>query len=202
MSEKTTKRKVLAMSGDWRLNADVDNTHAFWYQDWHRYSAGYLEAAQATLAHLKEHPRQRDFLVYPVVFLFRHYLELRLKEIILRAGLLQAEDEKITRDHGLLNLWNRARPRIERAFPNDDRTPLDRIEGVIKEIDALDSDSMRFRYPVTLKGEPAIKGIRYINPVEFASKIDETIEILNGVAEALLVYLDYKSEYGGNEWGD
>lgn len=185
------------MANDWRLNARVGTSMSFWCSDWHRYSAGYLEAGRVALAHLHENPRQRDCVVFPIVFLFRHFLELRLKEVILRAGILLGEQEQIVKDHSLAKLWKRARPRIEETYPDNDRGILDRVEAALCRINALDEDSMRFRYPVTLSGEPSIAAVDYLNAADVVDDLEEAIELLDHVTKGLLVALDYTSERGG-----
>ena len=52
----------------------------------HRDLGGYAFEYQAAVNLLIENmikTRQHNFMVYPIIFLFRHYIELRLKEIIL-----------------------------------------------------------------------------------------------------------------------
>ncbi len=123
--------ELFGMGTDWRLNADVDNTHSYWLQNWNKYSTGYLKAGRALLEYIMINRSERDYLVYPLIFAFRHYLELRLKELTLRAGLLQGEPETIAKEHRLEHLWLRVRPRLERAFRKSDRAPLDRTECVL-----------------------------------------------------------------------
>jgi len=48
---------------------------------------GYRRGAQILVQAVGEKERDQDFLVYPIFFLYRHYVELVLKEII-KAGTI------------------------------------------------------------------------------------------------------------------
>ena len=187
------------MRHDWRFNARVDTSTAFWASDWNRYSSGYLQAGEILLEQLREDYTRRDHLVYPIVFLYRHFLELRLKEICQRAEILRGDWEDTNMNHDLLALWKRARPKIEKEFEGDDPKVLDRIEMNITKVHQLDPKSMSFRYPVDKKQRPSVTGREFLNPFEFVDSLAETIETLNGVTAGLLVALDYQNDYGDGE---
>jgi len=55
---------------------------------WDAYASGYLEAANLLVEKALETGQRTDTLIYPVAFLYRHYLELRLKEITIQGGEL------------------------------------------------------------------------------------------------------------------
>jgi hypothetical protein len=63
---------------DWQLKAGLNYpgaTHELMTE-------GYLRAAQRLIESLAASPTGTDFLVYPVIYLYRHWFELRLKSII------------------------------------------------------------------------------------------------------------------------
>jgi hypothetical protein len=52
---------------------------------------------------------ERDTLVLPILFLFRHYLEIRFKDIIVYAEVLLGQPAKWRQgEHNLRSLWNDA----------------------------------------------------------------------------------------------
>jgi hypothetical protein len=46
------------------------------------YVYGYKKAADILVEYIKDTKTNQDYLVYPIVFLYRHHLELIIKEII------------------------------------------------------------------------------------------------------------------------
>ena len=67
---------------------------------------GYKYAADILVEALGEEMGQgkQDYLVYPIGYCYRHYLEVRLKEIIQMGGY------EYPKGHDLLCLWNKALP--------------------------------------------------------------------------------------------
>src|SRR5947209_3389712 len=53
---------------------------------WSIYAEGYKALADAGVEHAKRW--DMDIVVYPIIFCYRQYLELRLKELIVTAGAL------------------------------------------------------------------------------------------------------------------
>jgi hypothetical protein len=91
------------------------------------------------------------------VFLFRHYLELALKSIILNGRFLVTADQNATRDrveavrkiHNLRALWEMVlkdgKPKIDRAVWESYDIPF--VEKCIAEFDARDEKGFALRYP-------------------------------------------------------
>ena len=88
---------------------------------WHQYAEGYRDAAESLYTKWREGPIQPDYLAYPMVYLYRHYVELMLKEFLLsakRAGLIQLP-ENWECNHNLKKLWDRIHPLLGELFPNE-----------------------------------------------------------------------------------
>lgn len=91
------------------------------------------------------------------IFLFRHYLELALKRIIVRGRCLVRtnknaawEDVKeVANIHDLLALWQKvlkdARPKLEPEHWDNFDTAF--VEACVKEFGARDAKGFSFRYP-------------------------------------------------------
>lgn len=59
---------------DWKNNACLNFSHDMS----EIYISGYKSAGDILVEHVKQKKRNQDFLVYPIGFLYRQYLELRL----------------------------------------------------------------------------------------------------------------------------
>jgi hypothetical protein len=65
---------------DWWHNACVG-----WSRDqWMGYAEGYKLAADLLVQHVVDTRSKQDFLVYPIVFLYRQALEVALKHLLLQ----------------------------------------------------------------------------------------------------------------------
>jgi hypothetical protein len=66
---------------DWKNNACLRNGDEYAYRE------GYRKGAQILVRAVEETQSDQDFLVYPIVFLYRHHIELALKRVIKRAHI-------------------------------------------------------------------------------------------------------------------
>ena len=124
---------------------------------WELYSAGYKMAGDLLIDNAD---RYTDYLVYPIVFAYRHSIELRLKQICIEGNKLFkppvfAEDrikDMLYREHNLDSLWNCSKTIIEKLFPDDSKENLASIKKMIDLFSSMDNTSYKFRYPVDTKG--------------------------------------------------
>jgi hypothetical protein len=203
------KSDVLFGSGaDWQANACVNTIDpAMAYQD------GYRSAALHLAEYVCEAGRGQDFLVYPIVYLYRHHIELTLKSIIEAAAFVTdrtlAEKERgmLVRSHDLAELWKLARPILNPACALGGESPLppDDLEGVDSSIDQLhqhDPDGQRFRYS-TIKAQgkktatlPSLPDdLRHINIRNFAVGMEKLSDYLEGLDNWIGDLVDAKIEY-------
>jgi len=97
-----------------------------------------------------------DLVAFPIAFLYRHYLELSLKALIMDAGCLLDRPQDPGHSHALLDLWRKLRPLLEEISPGESPGFLDRSEQLISEFETLDLGSYSFRYPVDKKRNPSL----------------------------------------------
>ena len=78
------KEDVLFGPGeDWHANACISHWDAPW-----AYSNGFRRAGQQLAMHVCETGTDQDVLIYPIVYLYRHHVELVLKSVIKSASSL------------------------------------------------------------------------------------------------------------------
>jgi hypothetical protein len=163
------------------------------------YSLGYRRAAQAMAQHARDRSSwEAGFLVFPVAFLYRHYIELMLKELIIKGSFL-ADHELTTverrhlKKHRLDLLWTILKPiaKSEGSLPSDD---LDGIGHYINELNQVDPESQSFRYALSSKDESILEAIPYIDIEVFVGAMErlcDSFELLDGQLE---VSSDHKQE--------
>jgi len=162
-------------------------------EKWYLYPRGYLRAADLLVEHIIKDRTERNFLVYPIVFLYRHYIELELKEFIRDGNDFLDKSENFPACHNLDELWRRCKEiieKIEELEPEVPKEALDSMEELIHQFSKVDSDSTAFRYPTDKNEKPLLKDLSYIdieNLKEVMSRIDK---FLNDVGN----YIDYQRE--------
>lgn len=85
-----------------------------------------------------------DLLIYPIMFCYRQYLELLLKNIFMRNST-EEEYKKYVKSvsHNIFESWNYIKPILQNQISNK---KVSFIEKVIYFFNELDSSSFTFRY--------------------------------------------------------
>jgi hypothetical protein len=183
---------------DWWHNACVNFTH----NDWDLYAAGYRRAAEVLVEHVRETQTWQDTLLYPIVFLYRHYLELRLKLIIRDGSWFLHGRPEVPVGHQIESLWGTAREIIEqmseqvgeKAAPGDPSAPLDEVADLVREFVEIDPGSTSFRYPRDRSGDCSLPGVRYINIAQLQERINPVADFLEGVCCGISHYLSAQAD--------
>jgi hypothetical protein len=119
---------------------------------------GYWRAADLLVERAVEEGTSKNFLVYPIVFCYRQFLELSLKSTILFYGA-PAGVKPNFKSHKLEVQWHDFRTVIEYwdqdEPPDPEHTATDNaVEEMVTEFAKIDPDSFRFRYATTTTGRP------------------------------------------------
>ena len=83
--------------------------------DWDGYAMAYKIAADRLVDGLQRGPISELYQVFPIMFLYRHYLEIRLKEILrILRDWDGRRDAQIPHTHDLPKLWKEVRQLLEK----------------------------------------------------------------------------------------
>jgi hypothetical protein len=140
------------------------------------FGKGYKDAADQLVRAMHNTSYGRDSVVYPIVFLYRHYFEQRFKNIIISgARILDGEWHKPD-GHRLMKLWEQAKLKIINAWQELAATPpeLAFIDHIVNEFEKADPGSFSIRYP-TVRGtwKSPLDNLKHINLSHLAQQVDE-----------------------------
>jgi hypothetical protein len=177
----TGKQRELAMI-DYSLTED-------------RYILSYREAGEVLTTQVMQ-GEMADLLVFPILFAYRHWLELQLKSLITLGQRWREVEIKPMHTHKLEALWPLARQAIEAAFPNDP-AELDTVASIVDELVAIDPESMSFRYSRDRKGQVNLPaGLERINVGHVATVMQQVGLLLDGAADGMADMLANEDHYG------
>lgn len=142
--------QVFAEASDWWMNACVN-----WGGGNSIYATGYRRAGDALVEEVARSRHDADALVYPIVFCYRQYLELLLKDLLAEARRYFEVDEPIPPKHSLLLFWEPLRQLLARRWP-EHRGELDSVGDALRQFDSVDRLSYAFRYATTPKGNRSL----------------------------------------------
>jgi hypothetical protein len=164
---------------------------------------GYKNAADLLVEKARESNLDRDSLVYPIVFCYRHYLELALKALVATYGP-GVEIKPNWKSHDLGRLWQSFIGMLAR-YDVEDVDGANTIVGeLIREFASIDPASFSFRYPVDTEGYPIPMGRGSLDLTRLADVMDGVSGYFQGTDGYLgdLVsnmpgpYDEYTDEYG------
>jgi hypothetical protein len=163
-------------------------------EPWGGYAQGFKMSADLSVAYCEQRGFDQDFLVYPVLFGYRHYIELALKEIIRAARRLLDEPGGVPETHNLSNLWNTAEPLLKQVEPNGQRTYED-VRECIARFTSIDPTSEAGRYPVKRDGGLSLPEDRYhLELGQLRDVVERLSSFFDGAISQVLDYLDHKAE--------
>lgn len=164
--------------------------------DWDLYCTGYWRAADALVNHVipkhtnsqrHDYSRYWESPAYAIIFLYRHYLELRLKELILAYG---GNFSSIKNKHSLLELWRELRRQDDvqpQALIPEILRDMETAEKIIVQFDEIDKKSEAFRYPISRAGRLTLPPTQ-VNLVSLKEMLGWTGQFLDGWSVGVYEY--------------
>lgn len=180
-----------------RLFKEVHLSYGAEISDWseerlHRMIVGYREAADLLVAEGDTYSCVRDKFVYPIVFLYRHAIELHLKYVVMAYGAIAGVAPNF-RSHGLTELWS-AYMRVVDAIMTDliveDRRVFQEIGRLVAEFETVDPRSDALRFAHDTKGnliKISVNGIDLANLRKVIAGIFDFLECVDW---------SFKNDYG------
>jgi len=174
-----------------------------WGDPEHGYTQGYWLGARLLVRHVIEAQRDQDYLAYPIIFLYRHHIELALKNVIRRApGLIdrpQSESEtKPLGTHQLDSLWQDLKQILnaitDPSWGKPDAADIEGLDDYIRQLCELDPDSFRLRYPRSKKEVPSLVPNMNINLRHFAEMMERLASWLETLDMATYVLEENRTE--------
>lgn len=141
-----------------------------------------------------------DTVIFPACFLYRQYLELKLKAIIVfLSGNNKEECIRIIKKvgHDLLMSWDEVKNLIEQYFSNSelDIINIKYAEKYIKEFNKEDQQSMSFRYPFNRKIDAFHKKPRNIDLENLKLRMNELYNFMDLIEAKIEDQLLLEQEY-------
>ncbi len=186
----TSEDQLFSTQEDWWNNACMNWSSS----GWSLYASGYKDAADALVTKVEERSTNQDTFVYPVLFLYRQYLELQLKMMVRTLRHLQGIGRDFPKGHKIDVLWTEAEKLLRKAFPEQSTVELVETGRLIHEFAHVDPLSTAFRYPVDNDGNPSLPGIKYINLRNVREVMDKIAMLLDGAYSMAYEYLQHKLE--------
>ena len=168
------------------------------------YAKGYRTAAKLLARQVIETGIDKNVLVFPILNLYRHHIELILKHLTVVGAYLvdkelsRGETGQLSR-HRLDLLWNNFRPILEGVCKKVGWKPPTKedIEGIhsyIQQMTDADPEGQGSRYAVSKKGKPSMPKLTDVNIRVFADGMERLGDFLEGLDAGFAAMEDIKNE--------
>ena len=186
--------RLFLTAEDWWNNACLH----FLTDGWSLYSMGYKDAADILVSQVEQEKHHQDTLIYPIIFLYRQYLELAIKDLIRDARKLLDINEPFPQTHSIDRLWDICIDLLNQVSPGDSEDAIRQIKRLTDEFCIVDPTATAFRYPEDKKGKPSLQGISSVNLRNVKEVIGKIAVILDGAGAMIKEYQSIKSDmYSG-----
>ncbi|TKJ37407.1 MAG: hypothetical protein CEE38_07855 [Planctomycetes bacterium B3_Pla] len=173
------KSEVIFGHGTNGWNACLDT-----YINFSQLARYYRESANELLERSVKNTSKLDVHIYSAVFLYRHSVELFLKDLIWASNCLLGNGKPYPKIHNLVKLWNDLRPKIDLLWKSDgpvDSEPLDKkqlrdVKKLLEEITEYDPESFSWRYPFDKEGKRTNSDIHYINVQNLYERFNQFLD--------------------------
>lgn len=166
------------------------------------YARAFHKAGEALFERIFDKSSYYSLEGCPIIFLYRHALELYLKAIVLRGdAIMQLTGKALLTNRGLLQKHSLLPflPLLKQTFDAVGWTWELDIEGLhtfeevgelLRDFETVDQGSYTFRYPIDTKGDPSVPAHFMVHMPTFCKRMDALLESL----EAALMGLEVTEE--------
>ena len=123
----------------------------------------------------------QDLLVYPICFLYRCALEIRLKELLVSA---HPNKDVSAYKHDLSKLWEAAEPPVCRHI-NPQLVDVDLIKFYVLQFHNIDPEGHGFRYPTAKSGAKKLPALTQVDMGQLRQVVTSIAKELGGISTAI-----------------
>jgi hypothetical protein len=142
-------------------------------------------------------PNTLDGFLHPIAYLYRHYIELKLKNV-LRGGIRLGEitvSNDIMHGHSLHKLWNCFRQLVVKMQMGNDLAPLDNTERIVMQFHDMDRSGQAFRYTTDRDGKPFLEKLpENVGLMHLRDVMAKVHRLLNGCEMCMGAAIDAADE--------
>ncbi len=160
---------------------------------WQLYADGFLTAGDRLVDGMRGIPSE-DALIYPILNLYRHHLELELKYVIRCFPGDEELNNWLTRTHGLKALWNKMAEIYPRSGAWASPECTNACYSLISEFDGHDPNSQSSRYPVDRIDNQTFLGLEVVDLQLLKLGVSKISHYLETVIEQIGQDQEWESE--------
>lgn len=150
------------------------------------YASGYKRAADLLVEQLG-HEFANDELLYPILYLYAHSLELKLKGLVIGSSKFSeiTVGTKGLNTHDLYELWGKLKKNLPSVYRDCPPERIKVVDECLKEFSDHNEGAQGFRYPLSTKPEQTLKRLYCVDLVNCKKVMERIFNFLSTVEEAI-----------------
>lgn len=160
------------------------------------YEEGYKRAADLLVEGARSEITP-DPLLYPIVFLYRQYLELKLKSLLNSIPWEESSESNEPPDHGLRGLWETVKGSvIPKVWPEAQPELVQAVDNCVTEFQNRDPKSTEFRYAEDKEGRhQTLQNLHSVDLSNFSEVMDKMANFLDCVDYAIGRWAEHRTAW-------
>jgi hypothetical protein len=142
-----------------------------------RYALGYRLVADTVVDSLRG--SMGHVVVFPVCYLYRHYLELKIKHLTSLAKFVLNEEHTFLTGHELGDLWKECRPLLEKMMPDRSKAVFDTVGNCVDAFASFDFEGEYSRYPEDVQGRAWKQSVKDLSLQRMQDAISDVADLLD-----------------------
>ena len=188
---------------DWNNNLAVDPLKMTDLQGnrapegrWGLYTRGYKRAADILVERL-EHELWCDELLYPILYLYAHFLELELKSLVIGSSAFSESKlgiENLNSCHDLYDLWSKLKNNLQYFYQDCPSEWVTIVDECLREFSKHNVRAQAFRYPYDKSGNQTLEKLQWIDLDNFKETMTRISNFLLSVDNAIGQEHEWRNE--------
>ncbi|MGD9849743.1 MAG: hypothetical protein AB7T38_00615 [Nitrospirales bacterium] len=150
--------------------------------DFFSYAENYKKAGDILVEWVETQKGLADRVIHPLCFLYRQYIELALKSIIVDGHQLLGKSEKLDFTHDIPKLWDTCKMVINDIYGNNFSNAISEIDQKIQIFLSVSPSHEAFRYPISKKQASYFSKQHYVNVRVLREEINEIWQFFFGIS--------------------
>lgn len=200
----TTDSNPFEAQPDCEHNACVNNYMQFSALGW-----SYARSGDALVEAMLNDHSKRDVHVYAACFLYRHALELCLKDLVWKSHYALTGEKRYAErhlqelgEHALTKLWTPAARDAEKLLGNDfplDTKQREAVRTLLDQFEQHDPGSYSFRYPILKKKQVGEERrthpeLKHVAVTALREKVRQVLDWLAEISGGINSHVEQRSE--------
>ena len=155
------------------------------YMGFSKLARYYLESANALIEITFSNSSKLDVYVYSAVFLYRHSVELSLKELIWMSNFILGRGKTFPKKHDLMEIWRSIKRNASSLLKSDfplNMNEVKYVETTIEEIMKYDPESDAFRYPLDNKMQRPHSDVNHVDVKSLYERFNQIHEYFGRIS--------------------